>query len=212
MATHVALLRGINLGGRNKVAMADLRQIVTSLGHADVSTYIQSGNVLFDTHGTGTHGTGAQGTGAQGTGAQGTGAQGTSEELAEGIEQAITAELGLNIAVVVVSRDQLARIARDNPYQHETNPKLVHVIFRKSEADQLLIERIAKAQSAAQAKGSRDTITAIGQALYLHTPDGYGTSELAKALARMADSAGDGGTARNWSTTTKLLSLCAGQA
>ena len=47
MATHVALLRGINLGGRNKVAMADLREVVAGLGHADVSTYIQSGNVLF---------------------------------------------------------------------------------------------------------------------------------------------------------------------
>ena len=51
-ATHVALLRGINLGGRNKVAMADLRALVTELGHADVSTYIQSGNVLFSARGT----------------------------------------------------------------------------------------------------------------------------------------------------------------
>ena len=47
MATHVALLRGINVGGKNKVAMADLREVVAGLGHADVSTYIQSGNVLF---------------------------------------------------------------------------------------------------------------------------------------------------------------------
>ena len=47
MATHVALLRGINLGGRNKVAMADLRALVSELGHADAATYIQSGNVLF---------------------------------------------------------------------------------------------------------------------------------------------------------------------
>ena len=47
MASHVALLRGINLGGRNKIAMADLREVVTSLGHTGVTTYIQSGNVLF---------------------------------------------------------------------------------------------------------------------------------------------------------------------
>jgi uncharacterized protein (DUF1697 family) len=47
MPTHVALLRGINLGGRNRVAMADLRLVVSELGHVDVSTYIQSGNVLF---------------------------------------------------------------------------------------------------------------------------------------------------------------------
>src|SRR5262249_60126891 len=47
MPTHVALLRGINVGGNNKVAMADLRDVVASLGHTRVSTYIQSGNVLF---------------------------------------------------------------------------------------------------------------------------------------------------------------------
>jgi Protein of unknown function (DUF1697) len=41
------LLRGINVGGRNRVAMADLRQVVLDLGHTDVATYIQSGNVVF---------------------------------------------------------------------------------------------------------------------------------------------------------------------
>jgi malate dehydrogenase len=47
--THVALLRGINVGGRSRVAMADLRDIVSSLGHTDVATYVQSGNVVFST-------------------------------------------------------------------------------------------------------------------------------------------------------------------
>lgn len=47
MPTHVALLRGINVGGRNRVAMADLREVVLGLGHTEVATYIQSGNVVF---------------------------------------------------------------------------------------------------------------------------------------------------------------------
>jgi hypothetical protein len=47
MPTHIALLRGINVGGRNRVAMADLRAVVLGLGHTDVATYIQSGNVVF---------------------------------------------------------------------------------------------------------------------------------------------------------------------
>jgi uncharacterized protein (DUF1697 family) len=50
MPSHVALLQGINVGGRNKVAMADLRKVVESLGHGDVATYIQSGNVVFTSH------------------------------------------------------------------------------------------------------------------------------------------------------------------
>jgi uncharacterized protein (DUF1697 family) len=47
MPTHIALLRGINVGGRNRVAMADLRTVVLGLGYTDVATYIQSGNVVF---------------------------------------------------------------------------------------------------------------------------------------------------------------------
>jgi len=47
MPTHVALLRGINVGGRNRVAMADLHEVVPGLGHTEVATYIQSGNVVF---------------------------------------------------------------------------------------------------------------------------------------------------------------------
>ena len=47
MPTHIALLRGINVGGRNRVAMADLREVVLGLGHTEVATYIQSGNVVF---------------------------------------------------------------------------------------------------------------------------------------------------------------------
>jgi uncharacterized protein (DUF1697 family) len=54
MPSHVALLRGINVGGRNKVAMADLRKVVESLGHGDVATYIQSGNVVFTSNHTDT--------------------------------------------------------------------------------------------------------------------------------------------------------------
>ncbi len=47
MPTHVALLRGINVGGGGKVPMAELRELVASLGHAEVATYIQSGNIIF---------------------------------------------------------------------------------------------------------------------------------------------------------------------
>ena len=47
MPRYVALLRGINVGGRNKVPMADLRRVAASLGHTEVATYIQRGNVVF---------------------------------------------------------------------------------------------------------------------------------------------------------------------
>jgi uncharacterized protein (DUF1697 family) len=186
MASHVALLRGINVGGKNKVPMAELREVVTSLGHTGVTTYIQSGNVLFTTEETDT------------------------AALASGLEAAIAGKFGINPAVVVLSRDELARILADNPYVDEPNPKVVHVAFLGAEPSQELLDRIKAAESAAAAKGGGDTITAIGKALYLHTPDGYGKSELSEALFRIV---GTGKkrlpvTARNWSTSTTLLSLC----
>jgi len=190
MATHVALLRGINVGGRNKVPMADLREIVSALGHTGVTTYIQSGNVLFTTAGTSTG------------------------ELASALESAITSRFGIDASVVVLSRDDLARVLQDNPYPDEPNPKLVHVVFLNGEPPAGLLERIAAAQSAAAAKGRHDTVTAIGHVLFLHTPDGYGDSELAQSLFRIVSPPakqkreGLAATARNWATATKLLALC----
>src|SRR5271155_5389435 len=109
MATNVALLRGINVGGRNKVPMADLREVVTSLGHTGVTTYIQTGNVFFTAASAGTREN-------AGTG-----------ELASSLESAITDAFGIWSCVVVLSRDELAKVLGDNPYPGEANPKLVHV-------------------------------------------------------------------------------------
>jgi uncharacterized protein (DUF1697 family) len=190
MASHVALLRGINVGGRNQVPMAELREVVTSLGHTGVRTYIQSGNVLFST------------------------AKSDTAELAAALEGAIADAFGLAASVVVLSRDELARILDGNPYPGEPNPKLVHVVFLNAEPPPDLLDRIGAAQGAAAAKGSRDTVTAAGPALFLHTPDGYGTSELSQVLFRIIGPPGKGGvaaTARNWTTATKLLALCEGK-
>jgi uncharacterized protein (DUF1697 family) len=190
MATHVALLRGINVGGRNKVPMAELREVVASLGHTGVTTYIQSGNVLFST------------------------TEDDTAKLASALEAAITGAFGLWSSVVVLSRDELARILDTNPYPDASNPKLVHVVFLNAELPPGVLERIKAAETASAAKGSRDTVTAIGPALFLHTPDGFGTSELAQAMFRIIGAPGKTGkqgvaaTARNWATATKLLALC----
>jgi uncharacterized protein (DUF1697 family) len=180
MSSHVALLRGINVGGRNKVPMAELREVVTSLGHTGVTTYIQSGNVLFTTD------------------------QRDNGKLASDLEAAITGTFGIKSSVVVLSREDLAGILDRNPYPEEPNPKLVHVVFLSAEPPSALLDRVKAAQSAAAAKSSRDTVTVIGPVLFLHTPDGFGNSDLASVVLRVLGTA----TARNWATATKLLSLC----
>jgi uncharacterized protein (DUF1697 family) len=185
MPSHVALLRGINVGGV-KLAMADLRAVLSSLGYADVSTYIQSGNALFSAGGPG------------------------PAALAADIEAALDKQLGMRPRVLVLTRDELAQVIRDNPYPDEPNPKMVHAVFLAAEPGPEHVAAVAAAERKAAEKGSRDTAQYVGRVLFLHTPDGFGRSELAIQLGRGSGpmSAKGGGTARNWATVTKLLGLC----
>jgi uncharacterized protein (DUF1697 family) len=186
VATHVALLRGINLGSRNRVAMPALRELVSSLGHSEVRTYIQSGNVLF------------------------TSGERDEQALAETIERAIARELGVSCRVIVASRKRLAQLARDNPYPQERNQKAVHAIFFSEEPGGEFRDRLKALQRRFADEGSRDSARLVGRTLFLHTPDGYGRSKLAAALIREdgSESPRATGTARNWATVTKLIELC----
>jgi uncharacterized protein (DUF1697 family) len=184
--THVALLRGINLGGHKKVAMADLREVVTSLGHADVATYIQSGNVVFSTE------------------------QSDTAALAAALEEAIAETIGVRARVVVLSREELARVVRDNPYSDEPNPKAVHAVFLSGQPGPEVAERVASAQQQVARQGSRDSAQVVGRTIFLHTPDGYGRSDLAAELVKLGQRKTDSvtGTARNWATVTRLAAMC----
>jgi uncharacterized protein (DUF1697 family) len=183
MPTHVALLRGINLGSHKRVAMAALREVVASLGHADVATYIQSGNVVF------------------------TAADGLPVSAAD-LEKTIATELGVSCRVVVRTCAELAQVVADNPYPDEPNPKLVHAIFLTDDPGAEAEAHVAAAQQRAAARGSRDETRLVGRTLYLHTPDGFGRSKVAEELSRPR---GPGeGTARNWATVLALLAMCEG--
>jgi uncharacterized protein (DUF1697 family) len=185
--SHVALLRGINVGGRNRIAMPKLRDAVEALGHTEVSTYIQSGNVLFTPR-----------------------RKAASTRLANQLEKAIDEAFGIRPRVAVLTRDDLARTVQHNPYAHESNPKCVHAIFFGDAPGSQMSAFVAAALKAAGAKGSPDEATFVDDVLYLHTPAGLGRSELAVQLGRAGGplSSKGSGTARNWSTVTKLLELC----
>jgi len=187
MPTHVALLRGINVGGGGKVPMAELRKIVAGLGHSEVATYIQTGNVIL------------------------TPSHDDPVALAAELEAAVASSFGVRTSAVVLSRSELGKVVTANPYPDEPNPRYVHGVFLLSDPDEAAHQRLAGALNSATQKGSRDEATIIGRTLYLHTPDGFGTSELAKELLlkRRRDPLASG-TARNWATITKLLALCDG--
>jgi uncharacterized protein (DUF1697 family) len=188
------LLRGINNLGSKKVTMAELQEVVTSLGHADVMTYIQSGNVLFTPRPTDSSTAGRADTAA----------------LAAELERAIADGIGMRARAVVLSREELARCVRDNPYRGETDPKLLHAVFLPEVPGPGLAAWVAGAEREVRAKGSRDEARALGRTVYLHTPDGYPRSELRRVLARAGGptSAAVAGTARNWTTVSRLVELC----
>ncbi|MFZ0996119.1 MAG: DUF1697 domain-containing protein [Candidatus Dormiibacterota bacterium] len=180
MRTHVALLRGINVLGRNRVAMPELRQLVSSLGHTGVETYIQSGNVVFFSH------------------------ESDTQVLGVSLQQAIADRLNLKPHVVVLSRTDLAEAIANNPFPGETDGKCLHAVFSSTEIEPDRVLAVTAAQNRARARGGRDEACVVGRTLYLHTPDGFGRSDL---VARLLRSGRDQGTARNWTTVTKLMAL-----
>jgi uncharacterized protein (DUF1697 family) len=173
--TFVALFRGINVGGNNRLPMKDLEALLEKNGCIDVQTYIQSGNVIFRT------------------------AMSDGVRLAERLTAAVSARHGFEPRVLVLTRQELERAALGNPFpEADANPKSVHLFF--------LTERPKKAdlKSLETLKTKTERFALEGKILYLHTPDGFGSSKLAQRAERLL---GVEATARNWRTVTTLLEM-----
>jgi uncharacterized protein (DUF1697 family) len=152
MARYAALLRAINLGSRNKIAMPALTKLFDALGHEDVRTYVQSGNVVFT-----------------GSGAR--------EDLERGIHDAIADEFGLDITVMVRTAAELKSLVAGNPYlDSQDDPLKLHVTFLASapESD--------KAKKLEVPEGETAEFTLAKRDVYLHCPDGYGRTKLSNAF------------------------------
>jgi uncharacterized protein (DUF1697 family) len=149
MKTYVALLRGINLGARNKVPMPELKSALESLGFEDVVTYIQSGNVVFRS------------------------SSGGAKEIAARIEQRIEEVFGLSIAVVLRTPAELKSIAQSNPFlRRETDLTKLHAVFLKSRPSAKAIAQLDPERS------TPDEFSVRGHEIYLHLPNGFGRSKL----------------------------------
>lgn len=152
MTTYVALLRGVNLGARNKVSMADLRTPFESLGAEDVQTYVQSGNVVFKSR------------------------VRSAARLAGDIERLIDRELGLEISVMVRTRRQLAEIVAGNPFEaSEADGTKLHVTFLAK------APKRSRALALEPESFEPDAFQVHGREVYVHTPQGYGKSKLSNA-------------------------------
>ena len=116
MGTYVAFLRGINLGPTNKISMPELRELAIGLGYTDVATYINSGNLIFDSNK-------------------------KAATLEREIAAAITETFGLRIDVAVRTPAQLKKILADNPYP-DGNPSQVTVAFLTKSAPASAKEKV----------------------------------------------------------------------
>ncbi len=177
VTTYIALLRGINLAGRRKVAMPALREALADAGFDEVATYIQSGNLVFDS---------------------GKSATGLRIEM----EKLIEDRFGFAVPVLLRSAKQLDAVIASNPFPEPSDPRLLHVVFLEKAANPNAVKKLADS-----ATGS-DEVKSVGKELYLNTPDGFGRSPLAAAMAK--DPSGLTGTARNWRTVLKLAEMASG--
>jgi uncharacterized protein (DUF1697 family) len=175
MRTWIALLRGINVGGHNKIPMAELRKACGEIGFADVATYIQSGNVVFR-------------------------AQGSAKQVAEKLRAVIAERFGCDVPVVLRTVGELERVAGANPFLDQgADVSRLHVGFLLDEPAQSRVSGMP-----AQPPGPEE-FRVVGADVYLHYPEGMGTSKLTTAYFDRA--LGTTMTARNWRTVNKLVEM-----
>jgi uncharacterized protein (DUF1697 family) len=177
MTSYVALLRAVNVSGRNKVAMADLRQLFESLPAQSVSTYVQSGNVVFARR-----------------------ARQPESDLVATIESRIQDTFGVSIAVLLRTTDEMNRIVRANPLLGGgRDESKLHVTFLVRPPESKRVERLDPEA------GGDDEFQLRGREVYLHTPNGYGHSKLTNAF--LERKLGVPATTRNWKTVATLAHL-----
>lgn len=180
MSIYIALLRGINVGGKNKVRMADLKQLFEGLGFTGVQTYIQSGNVLF-----------------------------RSDEqekiLKKAIEQEIASTFGFEASVVLRTAEELGRVISNCPFTEEeiqqaessAQVEVLYVSFLTNEPSEEKIKHLDAYSS------ENDRYYICGRDIYLLFRHSIRDSKLAGSIQKLDVPA----TVRNWKTVSKLSEL-----
>ncbi len=146
--TFVALLRGINVGGRTLLRMAELRELCEGLGFEDVETYIQSGNVIFDSR------------------------IADPAKVAASIEKRIARDFDLRPAVIVRTPAELAKVVGGSPFLPGADEAKLHVVF----LDRAPAKGAAAGIDLERSPG--DDAVLRGREFYLHLPNGAGRSKL----------------------------------
>lgn len=177
MPTYIALLRGINVVGKNLISMERLRSLVGEMGFSGVRTYLQSGNVIFEA------------------------ARKPAAKLAAEIEARLLAKLGMKVSVILRTPQEMREVVAANPLVKKAgvDPAKLHVTFLSDAAP-----RAARAALEPLAADS-ERFEVCRRVIYLYMPDGYGVTKLSnntieKKLSLRA-------TTRNWRTVNAVLEM-----
>lgn len=155
MTVWVALLRGVNVGGKNILPMKDFAKSLGRVGFENVRTYIQSGNVVFRS------------------------SAANPNTLADRISETVNEDFGFKPSVFVLKEDDLRSIVQKNPYPIAVEePKSLHVFLLASapkKSDVLSLDDI---------RSPTESCKVVGRVLYLHAPDGLARSRLAAGIGK----------------------------
>lgn len=173
---YIALLRGINVSGQKKIKMVDLRAMCEKMGYEEVHTYIQSGNVIFETK------------------------EQNQSDIANTLHEQIEKTFGYDVPVMVMTQTYLQEVVDHNPFLKkdlDVNTKLLHVTFLATKPTNDLVSTLTTKDY------GTDEFEVIENRVYLYFPNGYGRTKLTnntfeKQLKVAA-------TTRNWRTINKLL-------
>jgi uncharacterized protein (DUF1697 family) len=180
MTTYVSMLRGINVGGKKRIQMGQLVALYESLNLKNARTYVQSGNVIFDSE------------------------VPDASQLMRLIEEGIPKTFGFSAAVLIRTKDELARVVGNNPFVKEKgiDTDKLHVTFLSDVPDKAAVDQVLSV------KDQADSFAVIDREVHLHCPNGYGRTKFSndffeKSLKVTA-------TTRNWRTVTNLLQIAGG--
>lgn len=177
---YLALLRGINVSGKKIIKMEDLRRLMEAEGYTNVKTYIQSGNVVFESP------------------------QKSPDTVAKTIEALIEKQYGFDVSVFILTIRQLEQAIDNNPFADGREPepsgtKKIYVTFLSETPPAENMEKLR------QAPIGEDLIELMDDVLYFKLAAGAADSKLSNSFieSKLKVRA----TARNWNTTLKLLSM-----
>ena len=148
-SVNIALLRGINVGGKNRLQMKELAAMFVDAGCEDVRTYIQSGNVLFRSE------------------------PALNEEIPALVSAAISSRFGYNIPIITRTSQELGDVVRVNPFVGTgADVDKLHVVFLADQPD------MASAETLDPDRSPGDEFLASGREVYLYCPDGFARTKL----------------------------------